>query len=440
MFNLLKSKLKDLTNKLTNKAEKKEVKEDAEVLEEEPLEEEEIEEPEEEEVEEESSDEKDIPEEQKDEPEEDTPEQKPEEIKEQPIEEADKTSEPQIEPDPVQEPQQTKPEPIKEIPKPKPTPQPKETPKPKVEPVKEEPKKKIGLSLISSLRQKILGKFTISKKDIDEYLDDFELSLLEADINIETSEKIIELIKDRLIGKEIKSRDQVSTAIINEIKEILIEVMKTENLKLDYFVEQTLQQKKPVVLMFIGPNGAGKTTTIAKLAKRFSDKGKKIVFASADTFRAGSIEQLEVHGERLGIKVVKHDYKADPTAVAYDAVASAKSKGMDIVMIDTAGRQETNVNLVRELEKLVRKIQPDLKIYIGESVSGHNLLNQMQSFIDEIGVDAFILTKLDTDTKGGTAISVLHTTKKPLLFLGTGQKYEDLIEFTPNYIIDKLFE
>ena len=199
-----------------------------------------------------------------------------------------------------------------------------------------------------------------------------------------------------------------------------------------------IENKKPFVILVLGPNGAGKTTTIAKLVHLFKQKKKTIILSASDTFRAASIEQLEKHSTALGVRMVKHNYGSDPSAVAFDAVQAAKASHTDIVLIDSAGRQDTNKNLMNELKKMEKVIKPDLKIYVAEAFSGNALIEQASQFNEWIGIDGFILTKIDTDAKGGTAISLLYKLKKPIIFVGTGQKYEDLIEFHSNYIIDRV--
>ena len=201
---------------------------------------------------------------------------------------------------------------------------------------------------------------------------------------------------------------------------------------------KTVKEKKPFKILFLGPNGAGKTTSMAKITKFLQDNNLKVIWAASDTFRAASIEQLEKHAEKLGVRVVKHNYGADPAAVAFDAVKAAEAKGIDAVLIDSAGRQETNKNLMEELKKIVRVIKPDLKIYVGESFTGQALLQQAEEYDKAIGIDGFILTKIDCDAKGGTTISLLYKLKKPVLFVGTGQEYKDLEKFRPEFVLDKI--
>ena len=190
--------------------------------------------------------------------------------------------------------------------------------------------------------------------------------------------------------------------------------------------------------MFVGINGSGKTTTIAKLAKKMQNNNLKCVIAAADTFRAAAIQQLQEHADKLGIKLIKHDYGADPAAVAFDAVKYAEAHSIDIVLIDTAGRLHSNKNLMDELKKVVKVAKPDLKIFVGESIAGNDCIEQVQKYSEMVGIDAIILTKADVDEKGGTAISVSYVTNKPIIYLGVGQDYKDLKEFEPDLIVGGL--
>ena len=241
-------------------------------------------------------------------------------------------------------------------------------------------------------------------------------------------------MRKNIVGKEIPAGRNVSIFLKEEIKAALWKIMQTEKI---YFWKM-IEQKKPFVILFLGPNGAGKTTTISKIAFALKQRGKSVILAAADTFRAASIEQLEAHAERIGVKVVKQGYGADPAAVAFDAIAAAKARGIDVVLIDSAGRQETNKNLMQELKKIERVAKPDLKIYVGESFTGQALLGMAEQFNKEIGLDGICLTKIDADVKGGTAISLLYRLKKPILFVGIGQNYADLAEFSPEFIIDRI--
>ncbi|MFA4907753.1 MAG: signal recognition particle-docking protein FtsY [archaeon] len=289
-----------------------------------------------------------------------------------------------------------------------------------------------------SLKTKVLSVFSaeikVEERDIAGFLEELELELLESDVEQNTAIEIISLMKKELVGKSFSKSGDLTRALKGEIRVALEKAMDAE--KIDLFGE--MQKKKPYIILFLGPNGAGKTTTIAKIASLMQKRGKKSIIAAADTFRAASIEQIELHGQRLGIRVVKHDYGSDPTAVAFDAVKAAEAGNYDVVLIDSAGRQETNRNLINELRKMGRVIKPDLKVFVGEALAGKSLLNQAIEFDREVGLDAFILSKIDTDAKGGTAISLLHNLRKPILFVGTGQEYKDLAEFSPKFILDRI--
>jgi fused signal recognition particle receptor len=198
------------------------------------------------------------------------------------------------------------------------------------------------------------------------------------------------------------------------------------------------KKDKPYIISFIGVNGSGKTTSMAKLAYLLQKNNLSVVFAASDTFRAAAIQQLQEHADKLGVKMIRHDYESDPAAVAFDAIQHAKSKGIDVVLIDTAGRLHVNDNLMNELKKLIRVNKPDLKIFVGESITGNDCVEQAKLFNEVVGIDAIILAKADVDEKGGAAVSVSYVTKKPIIYLGTGQKYDDLQEFKPEIIIKNI--
>lgn len=274
----------------------------------------------------------------------------------------------------------------------------------------------------------------LKESDLAELLEELELSLLEADVEQDTAAEICAEIKKELAGKKIATGKQLNELVKEEIKKILQKMMGVEKIDLN----SRMQKKKPFVMLFLGPNGAGKTTTIAKLTFLLQSRGKSVIWAAADTFRAASIEQLEKHSEKLKVRVIKHNYGADPAAVAFDAVKAAEAGKIDVVLIDSAGRQETNRNLMEELKKIVRVAKPDLKIYVGESFTGQALLQQASEFNEALGLDGFVLTKIDCDVKGGTTISLLYKLKKPILFVGTGQEYRDLQEFDSEFVLGKI--
>jgi len=215
-------------------------------------------------------------------------------------------------------------------------------------------------------------------------------------------------------------------------------ILTNERIDLLKAVEEKRRKKEPYTMVFVGINGTGKTTTIAKVARFFNKKGYSVVLACSDTYRAGSIEQLEEHARRLGIKMVKHKYGADPAAVAYDTISHAKAHGINVVLIDTAGRMQTNRNLMSELEKIKRVVKPDMTVLTVDSLTGNDAVMQAEEFHKSVSIDSTILTKVDADVKGGSALSVTYVTQKPILFIGTGQAYDDLEQFDPEKFVEMI--
>lgn len=270
----------------------------------------------------------------------------------------------------------------------------------------------------------------ISEKQFDELFWDLELALIENNAAVEVVEKIKQDLKTELVNKPIP-RTKVQNTIMSALRESISDLFRVEPLDLVRLAEE----KKPFVICFVGVNGSGKTTTIAKIAKLFKDQGKNVVVAAADTFRAAAIEQLQQHADRLGVKLIKHAYGADPAAVAFDAIKHAEATGKDVVLIDTAGRLHSNTNLMDEMRKIVRVASPDLKIFVGESITGNDCVEQAKEFNNAVGIDGIILAKADVDEKGGAAISVSYVTKKPVLYLGVGQEYDDLQKFSKDKLL-----
>ncbi len=268
-------------------------------------------------------------------------------------------------------------------------------------------------------------------------LSEFKLSLVENDVAFPVAERICDEIEKRLDGVQVKRLEDRKKIVKKNLQEVLLEVMQTDN-KIDLLkaVEEKRKKGEPFVIVFVGINGTGKTTTIAKVARFLNNKGYSVVLACSDTYRAGSIEQLEEHAKRLGIRMIKHKYGADPAAVAYDTISHAKAHGINVVLIDTAGRIQTNRNLMNELAKIKRVVNPDLTILTVDSLTGNDAVMQAEEFHKSVNIDATILTKVDADVKGGSAISVTYVTKKPILFIGTGQTYEDLEEFNPEKFVN----
>ncbi|MBS3068624.1 signal recognition particle-docking protein FtsY [Candidatus Micrarchaeota archaeon] len=300
----------------------------------------------------------------------------------------------------------------------------------------EKPKEKeVKIGLLGHLKSIFTGEIEIGKNDVREMLDSLELELIESDVAMEVAEIIKQELEEKLVGKKIK-KSELNNFIKNAIKESLLNIISND--KIFDVVDIIKTYQKPVKILFLGTNGSGKTTTIAKIAKMLMQNGNKVVLAAADTFRAAAIEQLATHAERLEIKIIKREYGSDPTAVAYDAINYANAHSIDVVLIDTAGRQETNFNLLNEMKKMQRVIQPNLKIYIGESIAGNAIISQVSEFNKGIGVDAVILTKLDCDAKGGTVLSISKVTGIPIIYLGTGQRYEDLEKFDAHAIVDRI--
>jgi len=277
----------------------------------------------------------------------------------------------------------------------------------------------------------------LKSENLKPILSEFKMSLVENDVAYPVAEKISDDLEKRLVGLQVKRLDDRKKIVEENLRQVLLEVMLTGR-KIDLFkmADEKRKKKEPLTLMFVGINGTGKTTTIAKVAQFFRDKGYSGVLAGADTYRAGSIEQLEEHGKRLGIRVIKSNYGGDPAAVAFDAVSHAKSHGINVVLIDTAGRMQTNQNLMNELVKVKRVVGPDLTILTVDSLIGNDAVMQAEEFNKAVGIDATILTKVDADVKGGSALSVTYVTQKPILFIGVGQTYKDLELFNPEKFVN----
>jgi fused signal recognition particle receptor len=272
-------------------------------------------------------------------------------------------------------------------------------------------------------------------------LSDFKLSLIENDVAFPVAERICDEMEKRLDGVQIKRLEDRRKIVKANLREVLLETMLTND-KVDLLmaIEEKRKKGEPYVIVFVGINGTGKTTTIAKFAQFLKKKGHSVVLACSDTYRAGSIEQLEEHAKRLGVRMIKHKYGADPAAVAYDTVKHAEAHGTNVVLIDTAGRIQTNRNLMNELAKIKRVVNPDLTVLTVDSLTGNDAVMQAEEFHKSVGIDATILTKVDADVKGGSALSVTYVTKKPILFIGIGQKYEDLEEFKPEKFLELILK
>ncbi|MGB2727011.1 MAG: signal recognition particle-docking protein FtsY [Halobacteriota archaeon] len=286
------------------------------------------------------------------------------------------------------------------------------------------------------------GETILDAKDLKVPLEELETALLESDVALSVVEELISGVREELVGKRKKWGGDTGRLVNEAIRDALLNVFSVdagaadvEELDFEQFVDKG---DKPVNIVFVGVNGTGKTTSIAKVAKKLLGWGYSVVIASADTYRAGATEQIEKHASNLGLKVIKHQYGADPAAVVYDAMKYAKANGKDVVLADTAGRMHTSVNLMEQLKKICRVTKPDLVIFVDEAVAGNDAVERAKKFDETVGIDASILTKVDIDAKGGAAISIAHSTSKPILFLGTGQGYEDLEKFDAEWFVDRL--
>lgn len=274
----------------------------------------------------------------------------------------------------------------------------------------------------------------LSEKDIQEPLDELEMILLENDVAFDAVDTIISHMKKSIVGQKRKLRTSSEDFVKIALKEALLEVLG-EGFSLTEYINL---HEKPVKILFTGVNGAGKTTTIAKVAHYLKNNGYSVVIGSGDTFRAGANEQMKTHAERVGVKVINHQEGADPSAVLFDAVSYAKAHNIDVVLADTAGRFHNRANLMNQLEKIRRVMKPDIVAYVDEAVAGNDAVIRAEEFNNAVGTDTVVLTKADMDTKGGAAISITHTIKKPIMFLGVGQGYDDVIPFEPEKIVNEL--
>jgi fused signal recognition particle receptor len=281
----------------------------------------------------------------------------------------------------------------------------------------------------------ISSNVVFTKEDFELHKEDLEMILLENNVALEVVDKILLELQEKLVGKEISKKEfdkEIMDSFRESISKILIE---------PFDVLEKIRKKDGVfVILFCGINGTGKTTTIAKLSSMLNKNKISSVLAAGDTFRAASIEQLKLHGEKVGVKVISGNYGSDPASVGFEAINYAKKNNIKVVLIDSAGRMHTAKNLMSEIEKIARVCKPDLKIFVGESIAGNDILEQIKSFNEAISLDGIVLAKADIDEKGGSAISVGFVTGKPILFLGVGQEYKDLEIFDKEKFLNKLFQ
>ena len=288
--------------------------------------------------------------------------------------------------------------------------------------------------LFSFVREK-----TISEKHVEDILWELEMELLQGDVAMEVANAVVESVKNDLVGKKIKRSNDITEYTFLALRNAVAEIIDIPGKSMTEMIEEKKAKGEPLVVMFVGINGTGKTTTIGKLANYYLKKGYTPVIAASDTFRAGAIEQVTYHADNVGVKIIKHKKGSDPAAVAYDAVEHAKAQGKELVLIDTAGRMQTNVNLMDEMKKIKRVADPDLVVFVGDALTGNDATEQAVKFNDAIDIDGVILTKADADSKGGASLSIGYVIKKPIMFLGVGQGYDDIKEYDAEWMLDQLF-
>ncbi len=297
-------------------------------------------------------------------------------------------------------------------------------------------------SAFSSAAQTLTER-SLSEKELAELMTKLELDLIENDVAFDVVKAITERLKIELQEEKIKRRSDMAPLVKTRLKSsIQAAFSNVEPIDVFERIEATRRESdgEPFVVLFLGVNGSGKTTTVAKFAKLLADRGFSLVISAGDTHRPGAIEQLSEHSRNLGIKLISQGYGADPAAVARDGVSYARTHKIDVVIIDTAGRMQTSRNLMDEMAKIVRVVKPDLKIFVVDALTGNDAISQATEFLEFTGFDGVVLTKVDADAKGGAALSIASETKKPILYLGIGQEYKDLVPFISETFVSRLFE
>jgi fused signal recognition particle receptor len=284
-----------------------------------------------------------------------------------------------------------------------------------------------------------ITKTELKGKDLEKVLDEFQLELIQSDVAVSVAEYVAVELKKKLddvqFARFADPRDRVR-AILADVLTSLLD--KAGHLDIFEFVDMKRASGEPAIIVFVGINGTGKTTSIAKLAHILQNKGRSVIIAAGDTYRSGAVEQLEEHARRIGVKTIKHQYGGDPAAVAFDAVSYAKAHGVNVVLVDTAGRMGTNTNLLEEMKKIVRVTKPDLTILVVDALTGNDAVEQGKVFAKAVSIDGIILAKLDADVKGGSAVSLSYIMGKPVVLVGTGQKYDDLEPFRAEFIVKNM--
>lgn len=279
------------------------------------------------------------------------------------------------------------------------------------------------------------GRVRLDEDDIEGPLWELERALIASDVEVSVAEEIAASVKSELLGAEAAITTSPSSVAANAVRSALIEVMETGQFDID---ERLADLEKPAVILFTGVNGVGKTTTIAKFARYLRERSYTVVLANGDTYRAGANEQLQEHADNLGLRLISHEQGGDPAAVIYDGCEYAKSNNVDFVLADTAGRLHTSDDLMAQLDKIDRVVGPDMTLFVDEAVAGQDAIRRAKEFDSAASIDGTILSKADADTSGGAAVSIARVTDSPILFLGTGQGYDDLERFDPETLVDQL--
>ncbi|MFD1598554.1 signal recognition particle-docking protein FtsY [Halobellus rarus] len=279
------------------------------------------------------------------------------------------------------------------------------------------------------------GKIIIEEEDLEDPLWELEMALLESDVEMNVAEEILDTIREKMIGETRAQVETTGELVQTALHDALYEVISVGQFDFD---ERVAESEKPVTIVFTGVNGVGKTTSIAKMARYFENQGLSVVMANGDTYRAGANEQIQKHAENLDTKLITHEQGGDPAAVLYDAVEYAEAHDVDVVLGDTAGRLHTSNDLMAQLEKIDRVVDPDMTLFVDEAVAGQDAVERAKTFNDAAEIDGAVLTKADADSNGGAAISIAYVTGKPILFLGTGQGYDDIERFDPERMVERL--
>ena len=275
---------------------------------------------------------------------------------------------------------------------------------------------------------------------LDEILTQLEEELLQSDMGHSAVMEVISTLKANLIGSRIDPRKGLDKIVEMVVRNSLQDLLEAGYWDFDRTIQSFVAVDTPVSIMIVGVNGTGKTTTTAKITHRLTEQGYSVVLAAADTFRAGAIDQLSAHADRLGVRCIKSQRGGDSAAISRDAIESAKAKGDDIVIIDTAGRMQNKTNLMEELRKVHRITKPDLVIFVADALAGNDAVTQAKEFQRILNFDGVALCKLDTDAKGGAALSIAHATGRPIVLAGVGQDYEDLKDFDPEWFLDSILD